>query len=235
MDELSADELRQVMAPITNAPPERILEMQQSLGVGSDTRLADAGKAAIMQRMATDGNFAADFIPRYTEALQNSQGISDTDSSKMMGMIGQDDIQGMFETMDDDKFTAFARWALSGKGAEAMSGMAGDQGEELKARFTEAAKQRAWQAVRDNPLKNMPTMAGLWMQSKGWDGMASMMSNPMVFYGTTALLLGGAVWLGKGLFGGDDNDDDDGYIGSSADAISKMQKQRALLVQDIFG
>ena len=61
------------------------------------------------------------------------------------------------------------------------------------------------------------------------------MANPMVFYGITALLLGGAVWLGKGLFGGSDDDDDDGYIGSSADAISKMQKQRALLVQDIFG
>lgn len=235
MDELSADEMRQVMAPITNASPERILEMQQALGVGTDSRFAEAGKAAIVQRMATDGNFAAEFIPRYTEALQNSQGISDADSAKMTGILGKEDIQGMFETMDDDKFTAFARWALSGKGMDAMAGMGDAQNEELKAQFTEAARQRAWQAVRSNPIKNMPTMAGLWMQSKGWNGMASMMSNPMVFYGITALLLGGAVWLGKGLFGDSDDDDDDGYIGSSADAIAKMQKQRSLMVQDIFG
>ena len=235
LDELTPDEMRQVMMPITNAPPERILEMQQALGVGTDSRFADAGRAAIMYRLSTDGNFAADFIPKYTEAVQNSQGISDTDSAKMMGMIGQDDIQGMFDTMDDDKFTTFARWALSGKGMDAMSGMGDAQGEELKAQFTEAARQRAWEAVKNNPLKNMPAMAGLWLQSKGWNGMASMMANPMVFYGITALLLGGAVWLGKGLFGGSDDDDDDGYIGSSADAISKMQKQRALLVQDIFG
>lgn len=233
LDELSPAELKQVMAPIADADPEKLMSMQQALGASSDSRLADAGTAVIMERMANDGNFAARFIPSFTEALQNGNGISDADSAKMIASVSDQDIKSMFDTMDDDNFQAFARWALSGKGNDALKDMPGGQGEELMDRFTNAAKARAWQAVKRNPLKNMPAMAGLWMQSRGWNGLGNLASNPMVFYGTMALLTLGAVWLGKGLF--NEDNDDDGYIGDSADAVAQSNRQRELLMKDLFG
>jgi hypothetical protein len=74
-------------------------------------------------------------------------------------------------------------------------------------------------------------MTSLWLRSKGWEGMADLAENPVLFYGTAALL------TGMLMFGGgyaEDDDDDDGNIGGS-EAVAKAKHQRELLTKEVFG
>lgn len=231
LNEMTQDELKQMMEPLMSATPEQVMSLQKSLQANADSPVAQAGKDVIMKRLQTDGNFASRFIPQYTSAIRDGQGISQHDMDKMLKLVDDGGVDQMFGTMDDDSFFRFARWALSDEGSGMLDDMPGDRGQELKGVFEQAAKSRMWDAVKRNPFKNLPAATSLWFKSQGWDGMGDFAGNPGLFYGVMALLLGGAVWLGGSLFG----EDDDDYIGDASDAVRVSEKQREILTKELFG
>ena len=55
---------------------------------------------------------------------------------------------------------------------------------------------------KEDPIKNTPMMASFWLKSQGFDSMAEFAENPVLFWGSLVLLLGGTALLGSALFGG---------------------------------
>jgi hypothetical protein len=231
LNELTPDELEQVMSPLASATPGQVLSLQKSLQANADSPVAQAGKDVIMRRLQSDGNFASQFIPQFTSAIRDGQGISQHDMDKMLKMVDNGGVDEMMGSMDDDSFFRFARWALSSEGSGMLDGLSGERGQMIKGVFEEAAKSRMWDAVKRNPLKNLPAAVGLWFKSQGWDSLGNFAGNPGLFYGIMALLIGGAVWLGGSLFG----EDDDDYIGDASDAVRVSKKQREILSKELFG
>ena len=221
LNEMSSDELKQMMEPLMSATPDQVMALQKSLQANADSPVAQAGKDVIMKRLQTDGNFAAQFIPQFTSAVRNGQGISQHDMDKMLKLVDKGGVDEMLGTMDDDSFFRFAM----------LDDMPGERGLELKGVFEQAAKSRMWDAVKRNPFKNLPSAIGLWFKSQGWEGMGDFAGNPGLFYGILALLVGGSVWLGGSLFG----EDDDDYIGDASDAVRVSEKQREILTKELFG
>ena len=231
LNEMTQDELKQMMAPLQTASPDQILALQKSLQANADSPVAQAGKDVILQRLQNDGNFSAQFIPQFTAAIRDGQGISQHDMDKMLKIVDEGGVDQMLGSMDDDSFFRFARWALSDEGSGMLDDMPGGRGQELKGVFEQAAKSRMCDAVKRNPFKNLPAAVGLWFKSQGWDSVGNFASNPGLFFGVMALLIGGAVWLGGSLFG----EDDDDYIGDAEDAVRISEKQREILSKELFG
>lgn len=84
----------------------------------------------------------------------------------------------------------------SGKGGASMF-----NDDEMK-QITGAAKSASWNAIKSDPLGNLPKVMGLFLRQQGLGGAAEYAENPMVFYGgLLALLFGGGAMLSGG-FGG---------------------------------
>lgn len=85
--------------------------------------------------------------------------------------------------------------------AKSGNGGAGMFSDEEIQQITGAAKTASWNAIKSNPIENLPKVMGLFLRQQGWDKAAGYAENPMVFYGSllTALVGGGAM-----LFGGSD-------------------------------
>ena len=69
-----------------------------------------------------------------------------------------------------------------------------------------AAKTATWNAVKQNPVQNIPKAVGLFLRSKGMNGMAGITENPFMFYGGLLAAVAGGAYL---LSGGDDDDEAD--------------------------
>lgn len=95
--------------------------------------------------------------------------------------------------------SAFGASAATG---ETPEGFTDTEWNTVKGAAEAGFKQATWDAVKANPLKNLPVAAALWAQSKGWDGAASVLSNPVLFYGGVALLLFGGTMLAGKMLGG---------------------------------
>lgn len=230
LEALDATERRQIMEPLMTAPAGKIMELQRNMKTVQGSPLARAGEEAVMERIRTDGNFAAEFLPEYAKGVQDGTGVSPEDSARMLEFAKSMDPETLFSSMDDDKFRSFARWAMDGSKGGMLDALPEDQRAELVSRFTDAAKDRVWSMVKSDPLRNMPLAASLWASSKGWKAVGSALDNPMVFYGTLALLLGGLAWLGGGLFGEPGPGDD---IVDNSQAVRWSDRQRQLLMQDL--
>lgn len=230
MNELSADERRQVLSPLMYAAPDQILALQQTMGNGKGGALAETGEQMIMDRLRTDGDFVAQFLPAFSQALQQGQGLEGVDASKYMNIVRETDVPALLSSMSDDNFFGLSRWLASNKGSADMMGLDEDTRNMLETEYTAAAKSRALQSLLHNPIKNLPNVVSLWTRSKGWDGAADVAQNPIAFYASLALLVGGSVWLGSKLLGGDEDDSR-----TDAGAVMMADRQRSLLAQDLFG
>jgi len=70
---------------------------------------------------------------------------------------------------------------------------------EEKQQLMSAAQSASWNAIKSDPLTNLPKIAGLFLRSKGWNGAADFAENPVGFYGSAlALLFGGGMLLAGG-------------------------------------
>lgn len=233
---LPADNIRQIMEPLKTATPAQLMQtvktMQQMAGTSvASNRLAQAGTEIVKERLRTDGAFAKEFIPQYVDHLRDQASSAQQNGknpTKFTNMLNSDDVNAILQNMDDGQFADFTKWAI---GLQGSMGELDEGKQKLLDMFTTAAKNRALDAVKRDPLKNLPVMTSLWLRSKGWEGMADLAENPVLFYGTAALL------TGMLMFGGgydEDDDDDDGNIGGS-EAVAKAKHQRELLTKEVFG
>lgn len=75
-----------------------------------------------------------------------------------------------------------------------MGGQTSPAGKAFANYIKSGMQSRVWQQVRQNPLKNLPMAASLWLKDKGMGTAGNLAANPMVFYGgMMAALAGGAM------------------------------------------
>ena len=234
---LPEENLRQIMAPLRTATPAQLMSNIKTMrNMAGDSglagrRLATIGTDIVKERMRSDGAFAKEFIMTYVDDLRDQSASSKQNgatATKFKNILSGDDVNAILQNMDDGQFTDLAKWAL---GMQSSVGELDAGSQKLLDVFKEAAKNRALDAVKRDPLKNLPVMTSLWMRSRGWEGMADLAENPVLFYGAAALLTG-TIMFGGGY--DEDNDDDDGNIGG-AEAVAKAKHQRELLTKEVFG
>lgn len=199
LDNMTAEDKKNLLKPLQMASTDTIMNYMAAdkLGdVAGIQGMTEALSSVISDRLSNDGNFAAEFIPAYQNAIKEGKNLQGADPSMVKDIISGVDPYSMMATMDDNHFKDFTRYMLSNRGATDLAGaMPADKFEELQQSFQDAAKQRVQMAVMQNPLKNLPMAAQLWAQSRGWGGVGNVIGNPVGFYGILALLLGGGAWL----------------------------------------
>jgi len=73
-----------------------------------------------------------------------------------------------------------------------------EQASAFKKYVADGMKSKVWAGIKENPMKNLPVAAGIFLRQIGLGGAGDFMSNPIAFYGSilAALLGGGAMMLG---------------------------------------
>jgi len=232
---MKPDELQAVMAPLNYASVDQIMDLQRGGSLADLGNIKPVAEQAIMNRLQKDGDFAAKFIPQFANAMAEGVNLTDEDKSTAAALLSNMDPDEMFSNMSDDQFIDTARFMLGNNG-QFLEGMPQEQANELQLKFTSAARSRMWEAVKSNPLKNMPIAASLWAKSNGWDMLGSVAENPWAFYGIAAALLLGGVWLTSGLFGRDDSSRSIATnTANDAELLSRMGQQRSLLMGNYPG
>lgn len=240
LDEFGHLELKDMMTPLLSATPRQLLDLQQAGKLGAiPDRARGAAEEVMMDRLQHDGNFTAEFIPLFVGGLKDGQNISEKDASRWLTLLSGVDVNKMLSSMDDSKFYGLMRYFASEKGQSALSGLGEGQLQGITESVKSAAGARMRQAFARNPLGTAQMASSLWLASKGWDTMADAATNPLLFYGALTLLVGGSVWLGSRLFGGDSDSGDDEYTGlglpdwqDDASLLSRRDRQHSLMSND---
>ena len=69
--------------------------------------------------------------------------------------------------------------------------------EEFKQYISKGLQTRVWDGIKQDPLKNIPVAAGIFLRQIGLGKAGDIMSNPIAFYGSILGLIGGALLLGS--------------------------------------
>lgn len=185
-------------------------------GTGVDTsNLYDAFREGLVTNLASNpdqilGTMSA--LLKLQEAksqdgadLGNSQGANAIKMAFAEALADPDVVNDMSEDNLMKLAEMFANNSNMAGGMEAL----GDKGMALANAAEENIRGRIREAFFNNPFKNGPQIAGLWLASKGFGGMGKFASNPWIFYSVAmSLLLGGALMLTSGI---DDDDEEDDY------------------------
>ena len=185
-----------------------------------------------IDRAAVDGNFAAGLGMMLKDKATD---LTMSDDPVMQKYIAKS-VKGMdpkkfFSTMDIDHFSKAIPMFVNNADSTTspIAGVSDDEWAKLKTDFIAAAKSRAWSLLWENPIKNLPALAGMLGAMNGFSGGAvDAISNPLLFWGVAALLLGGG-WLLASRGGGDDDDDDDSVTAAA------LKRQRELLANADLG
>lgn len=174
-------------------------------------RLVDFGRSTVQKHLVSDANYFAQTMPALMDKMEKGEGdfASTAAMTKefMKAVEAAGGAEKWMDSMTTDNFLAFGKHFATPAGAEMLKEM-GEDGRKLMAGFQSAAQNVAFQKWKEDPLRTHQ-FAGLWLRSKGMDGLADLAENPMLFYGGVALLFaGGAATLG-GLLGSDDEEDED--------------------------
>lgn len=118
-----------------------------------------------------------------------------------------EDITKMLETADTKDWEALSSVFTAHAGDDTVpEGFTKEEWERTKPALVSGVKGLAVKKWKEDPLKNTPTMVSFWLKSQGFDNMAEFAENPMLFWGSLVLLLGGTALLGSALFGGSRNE-----------------------------
>lgn len=186
-------------------------------GTGVDTsNLYDTFREGLVANLAGNPNQ----IPGTMNALLKLQEAKSQDGNDLSGSQGANAVKMAFaealadpdvvNDMSDDNLMKLAEmFAYNGNMADGMEAL-GDKGMELANAAEENIRGRIREAFFNNPFKNGPQIAGLWLASKGLGSIGQFASNPWVFYSVAmSLLLGGALLLTSGIDDDDDEEEDD--------------------------
>lgn len=242
--ELNPSERRQMLAPIMTASPEQLMNMMNSGALGNmDKHVTEVASDMVFDRLASDAQFRGAFIPAFMTRSTEGGALSPEMKQRALDFLRNTDPSTLMEGMGMDEFRKLSRLMMSGGGTASglLSELPEEQRTQLVQAFTAAAKKKALSLAWANPIKNLPILASLYAESMGWNGVASALENPAVFYGGAALLLGGGVLLAGSMLRGDDDagEDKPGLLGrgkgraDAGDMVKELNKQRELLADNV--
>ena len=68
---------------------------------------------------------------------------------------------------------------------------------QFKSYIADGMKSRVWDGIKQDPVKNIPAAAGIFLRQMGLGKAGDFMSNPIAFYGSILGLIGGGLLLGS--------------------------------------
>lgn len=237
LDKLTPEDYGIAVAPLNYATPDQIINLYKSAGATAYAPLKEIAQNTILNRLAWDGNFAGQFIPKWVGAVEDGVGISDESAAMLMSyMKGIVNPRTFIKQMSNDTLVNFERFYLSNKGKEMFGDIKGANQDRWTQELVREAKSRSLGLIWRNPLKYMPIVSELYAKSKGYEGLGNMLGKPIAFYPLLSMLLLGGTWLIGNLISSDDKEEDSGDDKmTNAKLLSKMVKQRELASNEALG
>lgn len=223
---LSGKSIDTVFNPVINEWSAQEQMSLNSLQGGVPENIGMHVTRGMTRRAAKDGNYAADLgVEIKNKMMQNENSELPLSTlryiAKEIKEIGAKD---WFKDMDMKHFAKLG--IVFGSGANTdkspLPGISDAEWKNIRADFMSAAKSRAWELAWEDPIKNLPALAGMFAGMNGFSGgVVDTVSNPWIFWGAAILLLGGGLLLAS-----DDDyaDDDDDNVSAAA-----LKRQRELL------
>ena len=138
----------------------------------------------------------------------------------MIKSMTSEERRDIFASAKAEDWEGFTKFVLKQQDGAVPNGFTEDEWAGIKADVEAGVKDCAKRLWKENPIKNTPLLVSAWLRSKGWEGMSDFFRNPLMFYGTLALLLGGALFLGKSIFGSKQpQDNTNKHLGEIAAAL----------------
>lgn len=69
--------------------------------------------------------------------------------------------------------------------------------QQFKDHIASGMRSKVWDGIKQNPVKNIPVAAGIFLRQMGLGKAGDFMSNPIAFYGSILGLIGGGLLLGN--------------------------------------
>lgn len=192
--------------------PDQVIDyITSSAGEGGvDHETAEAVVDSLVNTAADTKNnpgYAGKLILAVSDKLK--EGGDKVDPAARDYVIGRikdlppEDITKMLETADTKDWEALSSVFTAHAGDDAVpDGFTEEEWEKTKPALVSGVKGLAVKKWKEDPIKNTPMMASFWLKSQGFDSMAEFAENPVLFWGSLVLLLGGTALLGSALFGG---------------------------------
>lgn len=202
---------------VAELPQGRLADIIQSTASGdtgqssiNPTLAADAF-GAVIRRAGTDSEFLEkDFIPALDAYVQRSGESHSTPEERAAFvntlMANKEAVASVLGDVTENHSSLLLKLlpALSEQGGDSgLPGVDAKAFEDFKNdTVIPAAKKGIWNAVKADPVKNLPTAFALLFKAKGWNGVAGWLEDPMKFWLTAGLLLTGGIGLAGALSGG---------------------------------
>lgn len=192
--------------------PDQVIDyITSSAGEGGvDQETAEAVVDSLVNTAADTKNnpgYAGKLILAVSDKLK--EGGDKVDPAARDYVIGRikdlppEDITRMLETADTKDWEALSSVFTAHAGDDTVpEGFTEEEWEKTKPALVNGVKGLAVKKWKEDPIKNTPMMASFWLKSQGFDSMAEFAENPVLFWGSLVLLLGGTALLGSALFGG---------------------------------
>lgn len=228
IDALTDADIDKGFGPLADMSPSSLLAITQSFGGASKPgteRVVDRLNRKVLGRIGAEPEYRKDFLVSLA-ASESDPAVSGDMRQQYMEAFDKADKKDTMDRMSATELASVAHYlrqqASSGEGADDPDNKARVE------QWTEAIKGRAKALVKEDFTGNLPVLAGMWADSKGWDSTASFLSNSTYFWSTAFLLLSGTALMGASLLGSG-NDKDADSIKSEA---KLLDEQRRLLMKD---
>ena len=203
-------------------------------GGGTGTNLPDGvaeAAASVIRAKALDTEnnpgYGVGLLVQMADKMKEGAQVPPEQQQLITGMIKSmtsEERRNIFASAKAEDWEGFTKFVLKQQDGAVPNGFTEDEWAGIKADVEAGVKDCAKRLWKENPIKNTPLLVSAWLRSKGWEGMSDFFRNPLMFYGTLALLLGGALFLGKSIFGSKQpQDNTNKHLGDIAAALRQRQ------------
>ena len=199
-------------------------------GGGKGTNLPDGvaeAAASVIRAKALDTEnnpgYGVGLLVQMADKMKEGAQVPPEQQQLITGMIKSmtsEERRDIFASANAEDWEGFTKFVLKQQDGAVPNGFTEDEWAGIKADVEAGVKDCAKRLWKENPIKNTPLLVSAWLRGKGWEGMSDFFRNPLMFYGTLALLLGGVLFLGKSVFGSrQPQDNTNKYLGDIAAAL----------------
>ena len=203
-------------------------------GGGKGTNLPDGvaeAAASVIRAKALDTEnnpgYGVGLLVQMADKMKEGAQVPPEQQQLITGMIKSmtsEERRNIFASAKAEDWEGFTKFVLKQQDGAVPNGFTEDEWAGIKADVEAGVKDCAKRLWKENPIKNTPLLVSAWLRGKGWEGMSDFFRNPLMFYGTLALLLGGALFLGKSIFGSKQpQDNTNKHLGDIAAALRQRQ------------
>ena len=144
---------------------------------GMDPRFKDALAVSYLANATENPEYLSRSLPFLEKVMTGDAANGGQLSPQMRDQISRfkdafrKDPDGFMERLADDDVGNLSRLVTLSAKLTSGGGELSPEDQELVNMAQDAGKRFAWKKFKENPLENGPKVMGLWLRSKGYDGM----------------------------------------------------------------